>query len=251
MIRRPPRSTLFPYTTLFRSRRRRGVRLLRRGGHRGDGPARQAPPGRDRRPRPADHRPGGGAHRAARRGPAGGAGRGAAHRGPLRRRGARDVGRSRGPPGPRGRRDDDGHRGARRRGRRPGGGRGGRRDRGRGSGGHGPGTRGARMNDAVDPAATPPQSARVVNLPNALTVLRLALVPVFAALLFTDGGMDDERRYWATLVFALAIITDRYDGMIARRTGQVTELGKLAAPIADKALTGAALIGLSALGMLP
>jgi CDP-diacylglycerol---glycerol-3-phosphate 3-phosphatidyltransferase len=107
------------------------------------------------------------------------------------------------------------------------------------------------MNDAVDPAATPPHSARVVNLPNALTVLRLAMVPVFAALLFTDGGMDDERRYWATLVFALAIITDRYDGMIARRTGQVTEFGKLADPIADKALTGTALVGLSVLGLLP
>ncbi|MBJ7453356.1 MAG: CDP-alcohol phosphatidyltransferase family protein, partial [Blastococcus sp.] len=48
-----------------------------------------------------------------------------------------------------------------------------------------------------------------------------------------------------------AIITDRYDGMIARRTGQVTEFGKLADPIADKALTGTALIGLSALGLLP
>ena len=100
------------------------------------------------------------------------------------------------------------------------------------------------MNSPVDPAATPPQSARVVNLPNALTLLRLAVVPVFAALLFAEGGMDDDRRYWATLVFALAIITDRYDGMIARRTGQVTEFGKLADPIADKALTGTALIGL-------
>jgi CDP-diacylglycerol--glycerol-3-phosphate 3-phosphatidyltransferase len=63
--------------------------------------------------------------------------------------------------------------------------------------------------------------------------------------------MDDDRRYWATLVFALAIITDRYDGMIARRTGQVTEFGKLADPIADKALTGTALIGLSVLALLP
>ncbi len=102
-----------------------------------------------------------------------------------------------------------------------------------------------------DPAATPPQTARLVNLPNALTVLRLAVVPVFAYLLLHDEGLDDAGRYWATLVFALAIITDRYDGMIARRTGQVTEFGKLADPIADKALTGTALIGLSALGMLP
>ena len=107
------------------------------------------------------------------------------------------------------------------------------------------------MSAPADPAATPPQSARVVNLPNALTLVRLALVPVFAALLLADGGVDDERRYWATVVFALAIITDRYDGMIARRRGQVTEFGKLADPIADKALTGTALIGLSVLELLP
>ena len=102
-----------------------------------------------------------------------------------------------------------------------------------------------------DPAATPPQTARLVNLPNALTVLRLAVVPLFAWLLLADGGMDTERRWWATLFFAGAIITDRYDGMIARRTNQVTEFGKLADPIADKALTGAALIGLSVLHQLP
>jgi CDP-diacylglycerol--glycerol-3-phosphate 3-phosphatidyltransferase len=102
-----------------------------------------------------------------------------------------------------------------------------------------------------DPAATPPQTARLVNLPNALTVLRLAVVPLFAVLLLQDDGLDDAGRYWATLVFGLAIITDRYDGMIARRTGQVTEFGKLADPIADKALTGTALIGLSALELLP
>ncbi len=102
-----------------------------------------------------------------------------------------------------------------------------------------------------DPAATPPQTARLVNLPNALTVLRLAVVPLFAYLLMADDGLDDAGRYWATLVFGLAIITDRYDGMIARRTGQVTEFGKLADPIADKALTGTALIGLSVLELLP
>ena len=104
---------------------------------------------------------------------------------------------------------------------------------------------------APDPAATPPPTAQLVNLPNALTVLRLAVVPVFAVLLLQDDGLDDAGRYWATLVFALAIITDRYDGMIARRTGQVTEFGKLADPIADKALTGTALIGLSVLELLP
>jgi CDP-diacylglycerol--glycerol-3-phosphate 3-phosphatidyltransferase len=104
--------------------------------------------------------------------------------------------------------------------------------------------------DAADPAATPPQTAKVVNLPNALTVLRMAVVPVFAVLLLQGGGSQHADRYWAALVFVLAIITDRYDGMIARRTGQITEFGKLADPIADKALTGTALIGLSVLGLL-
>jgi CDP-diacylglycerol--glycerol-3-phosphate 3-phosphatidyltransferase len=108
---------------------------------------------------------------------------------------------------------------------------------------------------APDPAATPPQSVKLVNLPNALTVLRLAVVPLFAVLLLQGGDMeagpDAAGRYWATLVFVLAIITDRYDGLIARRTGQVTEFGKLADPIADKALTGTALIGLSILALLP
>jgi CDP-diacylglycerol--glycerol-3-phosphate 3-phosphatidyltransferase len=104
---------------------------------------------------------------------------------------------------------------------------------------------------AADPAATPPQTTRLMNLPNALTLLRLAVVPLFAALLLSDGGMDDGQRIWATIFFSVAIITDRYDGMIARRTNQVTEFGKLADPIADKALTGTALLGLSVLGLLP
>jgi CDP-diacylglycerol---glycerol-3-phosphate 3-phosphatidyltransferase len=93
--------------------------------------------------------------------------------------------------------------------------------------------------------------ARLVNLPNALTVLRLALVPVFAVLLLRDGGQDDAGRWWAAGLFVLAIATDWYDGMIARRTGTETEFGKLADPIADKALTGMALIGLSVLDLLP
>jgi CDP-diacylglycerol---glycerol-3-phosphate 3-phosphatidyltransferase len=102
-----------------------------------------------------------------------------------------------------------------------------------------------------DPAATPTRTVRLVNVPNALTVVRLLVVPIFAALLLSGDGMDDARRGWATVVFTLAIITDRYDGMIARRTNQVTEFGKLADPIADKALTGTALIALSVLALLP
>ena len=88
------------------------------------------------------------------------------------------------------------------------------------------------------------------NLANYLTVLRLGLVPVFLVLLLGRGG-DDGGRIGAALVFALASYTDWIDGQIARSRGLVTSFGKLMDPIADKALTGAALIGLSVLDELP
>ena len=102
-----------------------------------------------------------------------------------------------------------------------------------------------------DPAATPPQTARVVNVANGLTLLRLLLVPVFAWALVQEDGTDTGWRLAAFVVFAVASLTDRLDGDLARRRGLVTEVGKLADPIADKALTGTALVGLSALGLLP
>ena len=89
------------------------------------------------------------------------------------------------------------------------------------------------------------------NVPNALTVLRLALVPLFVWLLLRDGGGADGNRLLATAAFVVAIVTDRFDGDIARRWNMVTNFGKIADPIADKALTGAAFIGLSILGDLP
>ncbi len=88
------------------------------------------------------------------------------------------------------------------------------------------------------------------NLPNALTMLRIALVPVFAVLLLTDGGGDPAMRWWALAVFVVAMATDRLDGQIARARNLVTDFGKLADPIADKSLTGMALIGLSLIGEL-
>lgn len=91
----------------------------------------------------------------------------------------------------------------------------------------------------------------VVNLANALTVLRLVLVPVFLLALLNGDGHDPHSRLIAFAVFAVAIITDRFDGALARNCGMVTEFGALADPIADKALIGAALLGLSALGDLP
>lgn len=88
------------------------------------------------------------------------------------------------------------------------------------------------------------------NLPNALTVLRLVLVPLFVWLLLRDGGHLTGDRLLATAAFVVAIVTDRFDGDIARRWNLVTNFGKIADPIADKALTGAALVSLSALGEL-
>jgi CDP-diacylglycerol--glycerol-3-phosphate 3-phosphatidyltransferase len=102
-----------------------------------------------------------------------------------------------------------------------------------------------------DPMGDPPSPASAWNIANALTVFRLALVPVFIVTLFASGGHDTTWRVIAWAVFAVASVTDRIDGDIARKRGLVTEFGKLADPIADKALIGAALIGLSALGDLP
>ena len=81
--------------------------------------------------------------------------------------------------------------------------------------------------------------------------MRLLLVPVFAVLLLHDGGTQDGWRIAATVVFAVASLTDLIDGEIARARGLVTDFGKIADPIADKALTGTALVGLSSLGELP
>jgi CDP-diacylglycerol--glycerol-3-phosphate 3-phosphatidyltransferase len=102
-----------------------------------------------------------------------------------------------------------------------------------------------------DPIAAPPDPVSAWNMANALTVLRLVLVPVFLVALFWDSGHQTGWRIAACVTFGLASITDRLDGELARKRNMVTEFGKLADPIADKALVGAALIGLSLLGDLP
>jgi CDP-diacylglycerol--glycerol-3-phosphate 3-phosphatidyltransferase/cardiolipin synthase len=83
-----------------------------------------------------------------------------------------------------------------------------------------------------------------------LTVLRIALVPFFAWALLVDGGHTTSGRLIATGLFVVAAATDRLDGWLARRSGQVTDLGKLLDPIADKVLIGTALVLLSWLGDL-
>ncbi|MCH1867490.1 CDP-diacylglycerol--glycerol-3-phosphate 3-phosphatidyltransferase [Nocardioides sp. CFH 31398] len=87
-----------------------------------------------------------------------------------------------------------------------------------------------------------------LNLPNALTALRIAMVPFFGAALLVDGGESVLWRTVAFVIFAAAMITDKIDGDLARARGQVTDFGKIADPIADKALTGMAFIGLSIVG---
>ena len=102
-----------------------------------------------------------------------------------------------------------------------------------------------------DPTADAPNEVSAWNIANALTVFRLVLVPVFVAVLFAHGGHDETWRVLAWAVFFVASITDRFDGDLARKRGLITEFGKMADPIADKALQGASLIGLSVLGDLP
>ncbi|CAN5337208.1 CDP-diacylglycerol--glycerol-3-phosphate 3-phosphatidyltransferase [soil metagenome] len=105
-------------------------------------------------------------------------------------------------------------------------------------------------NVVPDPAASATDPVRILNLANGLTVLRLAMVQVFAVLLVTDDGQDTTMRLVAALVFAVAVITDRFDGLIARQRNLITEFGKVADPIADKALIGTAMVALSLLDLL-
>jgi CDP-diacylglycerol--glycerol-3-phosphate 3-phosphatidyltransferase len=96
------------------------------------------------------------------------------------------------------------------------------------------------------PAAVP-----VLNAANVLTAVRLLLVPVFVAVVIVSEMTSPGWRIAACLTFAVASATDLVDGWIARRWELVTPFGKVADPIADKALTGSALVLLSAYGVLP
>ncbi|QCW79643.1 CDP-diacylglycerol--glycerol-3-phosphate 3-phosphatidyltransferase [Streptomyces sp. S6] len=93
--------------------------------------------------------------------------------------------------------------------------------------------------------------ASLWNIANILTMVRLLLVPGFVLLLFHNGGYDPAWRSFAWAAFAIAMITDLFDGHLARTYNLVTDFGKIADPIADKAIMGAALISLSILGDLP
>ena len=87
-----------------------------------------------------------------------------------------------------------------------------------------------------------------LNLPNVLTTLRIVIVPFFGFALLHEGGQSVPWRIVAYVLFVVAMITDKVDGDIARARGLVTNFGKIADPIADKAITGMAFIGLSIVG---
>jgi len=87
-----------------------------------------------------------------------------------------------------------------------------------------------------------------MNLPISLTLLRIFFVPIVVVLLLTKGGNMD---LWAVAVFMLAAVTDLLDGYLARKRGQITTLGILLDPIADKLLTSAAFISLVELHLVP
>lgn len=91
----------------------------------------------------------------------------------------------------------------------------------------------------------------VLNAANVLTAVRIVLVPVFAAFAIMSEMTDPGWRTLAAVTFCIASATDYVDGWVARRFELITSFGKVADPIADKALTGSALLLLSAYGALP
>ncbi|MEO7007397.1 MAG: CDP-diacylglycerol--glycerol-3-phosphate 3-phosphatidyltransferase [Terrimesophilobacter sp.] len=88
------------------------------------------------------------------------------------------------------------------------------------------------------------------NVANIITVVRILLAPLFIWMLLADAGELGLLRYLAAALFIVAIATDSVDGLLARRQNLVTNVGKLLDPIADKVLTGGALVALSLLGEL-
>jgi CDP-diacylglycerol--glycerol-3-phosphate 3-phosphatidyltransferase len=112
--------------------------------------------------------------------------------------------------------------------------------------------------DAAPPGVAPDTTtlgrvgpAPVVNPANALTGLRIVLVPVFVAFTVASDMAHAGPRIAACIAFFVAAVTDLVDGWVARTYDMVTSFGKVADPIADKALTGSAFVLLSAYGVLP
>ena len=89
-----------------------------------------------------------------------------------------------------------------------------------------------------------------MNLPNLITVARILLAPLFVWVLLQYPATGAHERWIAVALFVLASATDGVDGALARKRNQVTDLGKLLDPIADKVLIGGALITLSIMGQI-
>jgi CDP-diacylglycerol--glycerol-3-phosphate 3-phosphatidyltransferase len=107
------------------------------------------------------------------------------------------------------------------------------------------------MMEAIKPArpmAVKSGQVTNINLPNLLTLSRILLIPVFVVLFYTP---TPERSLWAAFVFVVAAITDVFDGYVARRNGQVTKLGRLLDPVADKLLVLSGLFLLVGMGQVP
>ncbi|MCW2739059.1 CDP-diacylglycerol--glycerol-3-phosphate 3-phosphatidyltransferase [Nocardioides sp.] len=101
---------------------------------------------------------------------------------------------------------------------------------------------------STDPTSTEQRQVSNFNIANVLTVVRIAMVPLFGWALLHDGGDSTMWRWVAFALFAVAMITDKIDGDLARKHNLITDFGKIADPIADKAITGMAFIGLSLVG---
>ncbi|MFY8205038.1 MAG: CDP-diacylglycerol--glycerol-3-phosphate 3-phosphatidyltransferase [Actinomycetes bacterium] len=107
------------------------------------------------------------------------------------------------------------------------------------------------MKPAVpDRVADPVSAVSAINVPNFLTTIRIIVVPILAWLLFREDAASDSNRLIAGVLFIIAALTDIADGTIARRWNLITNFGKIFDPIADKALIGVALVGLSYLNLL-
>jgi CDP-diacylglycerol--glycerol-3-phosphate 3-phosphatidyltransferase len=101
-----------------------------------------------------------------------------------------------------------------------------------------------------DRVADPVSAVSAINIPNFLTTIRIVVVPILAWLLFREDSDSDSNRLIAGILFIIAALTDIADGTIARRWNLITNFGKIFDPIADKALIGVALVGLSYLNLL-
>ncbi|HEX9298684.1 MAG TPA: CDP-alcohol phosphatidyltransferase family protein [Actinomycetota bacterium] len=91
-----------------------------------------------------------------------------------------------------------------------------------------------------------PSSSRVLTVPNGISAARIALIPVFVWLV-----LDHDTTTAGVVLFAIVVATDWVDGMIARRTGQVSDVGKILDPVADRLAIAAGLIALVIRGIFP